>query len=212
MTSFALVLALAAVQDLPSRMALAEPARQDLEQEPQRPKTEIREGEPAMEYVYRNSRLEAGMLWTSFDSDLSIEGDFAWYVRWGVGVTENLEVNVTFRQYDFYNSDLPALGSEGLLIRGLLLGVGFRLPIATGFEFSANTAAGAMRWESQDVGFDDATGPILSGEAGLSVRLTAFLRLRVGVALDAAASDFHAPSTETSLSFSTLIGFEIGVR
>ena len=33
---------------------------------------------------------EGGMLWTDFDSDLGIETDFAFYVRWDVSITRNL--------------------------------------------------------------------------------------------------------------------------
>ena len=109
MMSIVLALGLAA-QDLPTSLTLAEPRRQEIEDEPRRPNTEVRDGESVLDYVYRNSRLEAGMLWTTFDSDLGIESDFAWFARYGVAVAEALELHVTFRQYDFYNTDLPAAG------------------------------------------------------------------------------------------------------
>jgi hypothetical protein len=207
-----LLLAAVLVQDLPTSLTLAEPARQEIEDEPRRPNTEIRDGESVLDYVYRNSRLEAGMLWTTFDSDLGIESDFAWFARYGVGISEILEVNVTFRQYDFYNTDLPAAGKEGLLIRGLFAGLGLKIPFATDFEFAANVLGGAMWWHSQDVGFDDAVGPAASAEASLGVRLDPLVLARVGGAVDAAWSDFHATSTESSVSWSLLVGFEFGVR
>lgn len=211
MTSVLLLLALA--QDLPTSLSLSEPARrQEVEDEPRRPATEIREGESVMDYVFRNSRLEVGMLWTTFDSDLDIESDFAWFARYGVGISEILEVHVSFRQYDFYNTDLGGPVQEGLLIRGLLAGVGVKIPFATDFEFAAHASGGAMRWESQDVGFDDATGPILSGEVSVGVRLRPEILIRVGGMVDAAWSDFHEDSTETSLSWGMLVAFEFGVR
>lgn len=212
MTSILLAALTLAAQDLPTSLSLSEPARQEVEEEPRRPATEIRDGESVMEFVFRNSRLEVGMMWTTFDSDLEIESDFAWFARYGVGLSTIVEVHLTFRQYDFYNTDFPGPTQEGLLIRGLLLGVGVKLPFATDFEFAAHASAGAMRWESQDVGFDDATGPILSGEASLGVRLSPEILLRAGLAVDAASSDFHSTSTETSLGWSMLVGFEFGVR
>jgi hypothetical protein len=204
-----IVLALALAQDLPTSLSLA---KQEIEDEPRRPNTEIREGESVMEYVYRNSRLEVGMMWTTFDTDLEIESDFAWFARYGVGISEILELHVTFRQYDFNNTDLGGPVQEGLLIRGLLAGVGVKIPFATDFEFAAHLCGGAMRWESQDVGFDDATGPILSGEASLGIRLDKLVLVRAGFAVDAAWSDFHASSTESSIGWSMLVGFEFGVR
>ena len=211
MTSLLLALALAA-QDLPTSLTLADPPRQDVEDEPRRPNTEIRDGESVIDYVYRNSRLEGGALWTTFDSDLDIEGDFAWYARYAVGISEALEVHVSFRQYDFFNTDLPGGTKEGLLIRGLFAGVGLKIPFATDFEFAANVLGGAMWWHSQDAGVPDASGPAVSGEASLGVRLDPLVLLRVGGAVDAAWSDFHATSTETSLSWSLLVGVEFGVR
>ena len=202
-----IVLALALAQDLPTTLSLA---KQEVEDEPRRPATDIREGESVMDYVFRNSRLEAGMMWTTFDSDLEIESDFAWFARYAVGLSEILEVHVTFRQYDFFNTDGPV--REGLLIRGLLAGVGVKIPFATDFEFAAHASGGAMRWESQDVGFDDATGPILSGEASVGVRLRPEILVRVGGAIDASWSEFHSDSNESSIGWSMLVAFEFGVR
>jgi hypothetical protein len=212
MTPFALALALLAAPDLPRRLSLEEPARQEPDQDRPLPNTELRPGESFTDYVYRNSRLEAGVVVTSFDDALNVETAFAWYVRWGVGVAEDVEVNLSFRRYEFVNGGLPALGPENLHLWAILAGAAWRLPMTSDFEFTANASAGLMAWETYNVGLSGALGPLLSIEAAVVWRVTDAVRIRAGALLDVAWSDFHAASTEASVSYGGLVSLEIGVR
>lgn len=207
MALLSLLLTLAAADEVPARLRLDEP-RQDYERERQQPRAS--ESQPPMEWLYTNSRLEAGLLWTDFDDDLEIETDLAAYVRWDVSVNPVFSVNVTYRHYSFDSSEIPGDVEEHLLIRGLFAGVGAHLPFATSFFLSLNASAGVMRWESNLHQFSDDTGPVLSGEAALGVRLTEMLRLKAGLGLDAASTDFKANSTETLVSLNYLVGVELG--
>ncbi len=209
MAVLSLVLALVAADEVPDRLRLEEPpVRQDFERERQQPHAS--ESQPPMEWLYRNSRLEAGVLWTDFDDDLEIETDLAAYVRWDVSVNSVFSLNVCYRHYSFDSSEIPGDVEEHLLIRGLFAGIGAHVPFATSFFLSLNGSVGVMRWESNLHQFSDDTGPVLSGEAALGVRLTEMLRLKAGLGLDAASTDFKANSTETLVSLNYLVGVELG--
>ena len=203
-----LCLALAAGDGLPDRLRVDEP-KQDVERDRQQPGEELT-ARPPMEWLYWNSRLDAGMLWTDFDSDLGIETDFAFYVRWDVSITRHLSLNVTYRHYDFESSTVAGKEDEHLLIRGVYAGAGAHVPFATDFFFAANLALGVMRWESNRHEFKDETGPVLAGEAELGVRLTEMLRVKAGLGLDMAWTAFHDDSTETRLNLNYILGVELG--
>ena len=193
---------------LPAAMTLDEPrARQ--EQDPQRPE-DGRMG--VMEHVYRYSELEAGMLWTFFDRDLDVENDVGAYVRYGVGLGGRTSVTLTYRHYDFTNSDLPGGVHEDVLLRALLAGVSTRYSLNRDFEVSGQAAGGFMRWDSSGAGQNDDTGPIAAAEGALTVRLHEVLRFRAGLALDWARTEFHDDSRENVLNFTLLFGFELGGR
>jgi hypothetical protein len=208
MVALSLCLALAAGDGLPDRLRVDEP-KQDVEQDRQQPGEEIT-ARPPMEWIYWNSRLEGGMLWTDFEGDLGIETDFAFYVRWDVSITPNLSLNVTYRHYDFESSTVAGKEDEHLLIRGVYAGAGAHVPFATDFFFAANLALGVMRWESNRHEFKDDTGPVLAGEAALGVRLTEMLRVKAGLGLDMAWTEFHDDSIETRVNLNYILGAELG--
>lgn len=208
MVVLSLCLALAAADDgVPDRLRAVEPPQEEKSDNPFEEPTPARS---PMEWVYWNSRLEGGMLWTDFDGDLGIETDFAWYLRWDVAVTKHLSVNVAYRHYDFESSTPAGKEDEHLLIRGIFFGVGGHLPFWTDFFVSANAALGVMRWESNQSEFKDDTGPVLAGEAFLGVRLTEMLRVKAGLGLDLASTAFHEDSTETHVNLNYLLGAELG--
>ena len=207
MAMLSILLALAAADDLPERLRVDEP-RQDYERERHQPRAA--EGTPPMEWLYRNSRLEGGLLWTDFDNDLEIETDMAFYVRGDVSINSIVSLNVTYRHYSFDSSDFPGDEEEHLLIRGVFGGLGVHLPFATSFFVSLNGAVGVMRWETNRPEFSDDTGVVLAGEAALGVRLTEVLRFKAGLGLDVASTDFKSDSTETLVSLNYLVGIEIG--
>lgn len=177
-------------------------------QEYARPEEPAEEGMGIVEYVYRYSEFEFGALYTVFDGDLDIESDWGFFVRGGVKLVEFASVQVSYRIYDFDNSDLPGGGEEGLRIHALLGGVGLSIPLGSEFTFKAHGSIGAIRWDS-DLAHDE-TSPILSGEAGLVVRVHEALRLRAGAAADIVSTKFHDDSTETHLNLSGFLALEIG--
>lgn len=204
-----LLLALAAADEAPDRLRLDEPRpRQDYERERQQP--DASQSQPPMEWIYLNSRLEAGLLWTDFDGDLDIETDMAAYVRWDVSVGPVFSLNLGYRHYDFESSELTGDVEEHLLIRGVFAGVGAHVPFAGSFFLALNASAGVVRWETNRPEFSDDTGPMLAGEAALGVRLTEMLRFKAGLGLDVASTDFKNDSTETLVSLNYLVGFELG--
>jgi hypothetical protein len=164
-----------------------------------------------MEYFYRHSELEAGVLYTAFDNDLDIETDLGFVVRYGVAINPEFSFNVTYRHYDFSNSDLTGKIDENLFIRGILAGIGWHRPFLPEFAFTANGALGLMRWETNLHEFNDDTGILFSGEAAVTARLHSVLRVKAGVALDLAWTDFHQDSTEMMTNLSFLFGFEFGM-
>lgn len=163
-----------------------------------------------MEYIYRNSRLEAGVLYTVFDPDLDIETDLGFYARFDVTMPVDISVNLTFRYNDFGNSDFDGPEDESVKLFGVLGGVGYHLPLTKEFTFEANAAAGLMRWESDVSGVSDDTGLIFSGEAAMSVKLHEALRFKVGGVLDVVSTEFHQSSVKGMSNLSLLVGIELG--
>lgn len=193
---------------LPLAMTLDEPrARQ--EQDAQRPE-DGRMG--VMEHVYRYSELEAGMLWTFWDRDLDVENDVGAYVRYGVGLGGRTSVTLTYRHYDFTNSELPGGAEEDVLLRALLLGLSYRHGLSKDFEVAGQVGAGFMRWETRHAGLEDDAGPIAAAEGAVTVRLHEVLRFRAGAALDWARTEFHDDSRENVLGLTLLFGLELGGR
>ena len=166
---------------------------------------------PVMSYIYRHSELEFGTMVTSFDSDLDIESDLGFYVRYGVQVAPRITVHATYRHYSFDNSEVDGPVSEGLLLRAILGGVGYRVPFTDEFALLAGGGVGVMWWDSTGVGANDDTSLIFSGEAALSVRLHEVLRIKAGVMADVVSTDFHDDSSRGVLNLSALLALEIGM-
>lgn len=163
-----------------------------------------------MEYVYRHSQLEGGVLYTMFDGDLDVENDAGIYIRGGVAVSPWISLNVTYRHYDFTSSELPGKVDESIDMRGLLAGAGLRIPLTPEFELRGNAGVGAMRRESGLHRFSDETDVIVSLEGGATVRLHEVLRLKAGVVADLSRTEFHQTSDETIIDLSGLVALEIG--
>jgi len=181
-----------------------------LSQDPSEERQEPAGVGPVMNYLYRHSRLESGMLYTIWDNDLELESDPGFYVRTGVEMAYGVSIHLTYRHYDYDNSDLPGPQEEHVLIRGVLGGLGLRVPLTPDFAFSASGSAGFLRWESHGLGLTDDTGPILSGEAAVAVRLHEVLRIKAGVVLDFTSTDVRGGSRESTLGVSWLLGVEFG--
>jgi hypothetical protein len=198
---------------LPAELTLDDPApsagpdEQETEGQPMRPD----DSAPVMEYVYRNSEFDAGFLYTHWDSDLDLEEEIGGYARYGVGLLGGLSVHLSYRHYGSFENSESAAPDESVRIRALLGGIGYRLPITSEFAFVADGSVGIMRWETGLAGADDDTGFVFSGEGALTVRLHEVLRLKAGVVLDVASTEFHEDSTEAMLNLSWLVGFEIGI-
>lgn len=200
--------AASAQESIPARMKLDEP--QDTEREAQRP-TGDGESMPVMDYIYLHSQLEAGILYTDFNSQLNIESDLGLYIRYGVEISPEFSVNLTYRHYDYESSEIAGKADEHVLIRGLLLGGRFHHPLVSDeFEFVANLGLGLMRWETNVHGLHDDLGVILSHEAGVTARLHEMLRFKAGLVLDVAFTDFHRTSDDVFLNLSFLFGLEFG--
>ena len=203
MPSLLLALALSAAR--PADPPLPASLGQDLEQEPPPAAREW----TVMEYVAAHSLFDLGVLYTAWDSDLNLENDLGFYVRYGLEVGDVLSLSVAYRHYDYDNSDIPGPEEEHVLIRGLFGGLGLRLDLTQELTFAAGVSAGAIRWESHGLGLSDDTGPAFSAEGALSFRLHEALRIRAGAALDGASTEFRGGRRETVLSLSGVFGLEL---
>lgn len=192
---------------LPASLRLEE-APQGQEEERLRPEAGPM---PVMEYLYRYSELEAGMLYTDWGGDLRMDSRLGFYVRWGVGIVPNVTANITFRYYDFDNSEITGAENEHILARSLLLGAGVRYPLTSEIAVTGNAAVGLMRFDSRAATIGSDTGPAFSAEGALTVRLWEALGFKAGVAVDLVRTDFHQSSADTVLSLSYLVGFEWGM-
>jgi hypothetical protein len=199
-------------QEVPSLWrGFDDPPRQEEPQddpaaEPQEPGEPV----PVMEFIYWNSRIEAGVLLTLFDKDLDIETEPGLYARYLLHLNDLWTVSVTYRHYSCGNSDLPGSDDEWLLLRALMVGAGVRAPLTDEFGVEASVSTGAMWWESRDAGQGDDAGWILSGDAAFVVRLHDMMRLKLGAAVDFTRTDFHQDARENMLGLSGFLAIEIG--
>ncbi len=195
--------------DLAASLELQEsaPNLEQKVQEEERGLPESGDSMPLMEYIYRYSEGDFGMILTDFAGSLGIESDFGFYGRWGVGISEHMAVNLALRYYNFENSDTPAPRREGVRITGLILGIGYRRAIAQDISFVANGGLGMLRWESNQLAA--AQGFCFSVEGGLTFRLHEALRLRMGPMIDFASTAFH-DSSGNAMNMSWILGLEIG--
>src|SRR3954470_4213477 len=88
---------------LPLRMSLDDEPRdrQDVENDRQRP--DDTDSLTPMEFIYRWSELEAGVMYTDFSSDLHLKSHMGFYVRYGVEILPHISVHLTYRYNEFGN-------------------------------------------------------------------------------------------------------------
>ena len=204
---FALATASAALADdldLPRRLTLEPqeemPASRHLEQN---------SGETFTEWIFRRSELEIGATYTDYDDDLRISSGIGGYVRPGLALTDNAHVTLAYRQTDVSHESLPGGISEDVRVQGVFAGVGYRLPIVRDIDLSLHAAVGSVRWESELEAVGHDTGPAFSGEAAVTVLIDGYIRVRGGVAVDGARTDFHQTSDGTAINLVYLLGLEI---
>lgn len=192
---------------LPARMSLDDEPRerQDVEQDRQHP-DDFATLTP-MEFFYKHSELEAGVMFTDFSNDLHLKSHAGFYVRYGVEIMPHVDVHVTYRYNEFGNGHDAAV--ENVRLQALFFGAGIHVPLHREFAFVAGGGIGAMWWDSNVVRNELGFG--LTGEAALTARLWDMLRLKAGLVLDGVDTRFHQTSTSFSLNLSYLIGFEIGL-
>ena len=192
---------------LPTKMSF----NQDTERESHRPQEVGPAGPagPVMDYIYFHSRLETGVLVTHFDNDLDVENAMGIYVRYSVEILPQIALNLTYRHYDFSNSDAPGTNSD-MDIRGLIAGATFRLPLSQDFGFEAGGGVGFLNWDTSAPGFSDSNGMLVTGEAAFTVWLHEVLRLKAGVVMDTVYTDLHQSSTDSSVNLSYLVGIVLG--
>ena len=190
---------------LPTRMTLDEdPPRepqQDLELERQRP--DDTSSLTPMEFVFRHSQLEAGVMYTDFDNSLGLKSHLGFYVRWGVEVLPHLTVHATYR----FNTFGTAPGDD-IRVQALLIGASYHVPLMRDFAFVGGVGIGPSWWDSSLAHSE--TAFMFSAEAALTARLWEMLRLKAGVVLDGVSTDFRGASG-VSANVSYLVGLEIGL-
>jgi hypothetical protein len=194
--------------DLPTRLSLDEPRDrgQDLEFERQRP--DDSSSLTPMEFIYRHSELEAGVLYTDFDNSLGLQSNLGFYVRWGVEVLPNLSVHLTYRYNEFTNGPASLPFKEDVRIQALLFGATYHVPLSKEFALLGGLGIGPTWWDGS--GFESDSGVTVSGEIGATARLWAMMRLKAGIVLDLVNTDFHsADGTQVNLSY--LLGIELGL-
>lgn len=185
-------------------------AQEEPQEEPAAEAPEEGNAPPVMEYVYWNSRIEGGMLYTLFDKDLDIEPSVGFYARYLLHLDSTWTVSVAYRHYSCQNSDLPGSQEEWLLIRSLLVGGGVRASFSPEFGVEGTLGTGAIWYESRHAGQDNDAGWILSGDAAFVVRLHDMVKLKLGAAVDFTRTDFHQDSRENLLGLSGILSVEIG--
>ena len=194
---------------LPTRMSLDDEERrerQDTELERQRPDESTRL--TPMEFFYRHSHLEAGAMYTDFDSGLALKSHLGYYVRYGVELAPNVSVHLTYRYNEFGNNPASNPVQDDIRIQALLFGASYQLPLMRDFALVGGLGIGPTWWDSSvargDVGFT------FSGEIGVTARLWELLRLKTGFVLDGASTNFHGASG-TQVNLSWLLGVDIGL-
>jgi hypothetical protein len=193
---------------LPTRMSLDEEPRerQDVENERQRPDDSSRL--TPMEFFYRHSELEAGAMYTVFDSGLSLKSHLAYYVRYGMEIAPHLSLHVSYRYNAFGNGDSTAVVPEDVTVQSLLFGASYTQPLMRDFSVMGSLGVGATWFDSSvlpgDLGFT------VSGEVAAIVRLYEFLHFKAGVVVDGVNTSFHGASG-MQLNLSWLFGLQIGM-
>jgi hypothetical protein len=194
---------------LPTRLTLDDEPRdkqQEFEFERQRP--DDSSSLTPMEFIYRHSELEAGVLYTDFDNTLGIQSNLGFYVRWGVEVLPNLSLHLTYRYNEFTNGPASQPFKEDLRLQALLFGASYHVPLSQEFALVGGLGIGPSWWDSSS--FDSDSAVLISGELGVTAKLWSMLRLKGGLVLDLVNTDFHAvDGTQVNLSY--LLGVEIGL-
>jgi hypothetical protein len=193
---------------LPLRMSLDDETRerQDVENDRQRPDDGA--SLTPMEFFYKHSELEAGVMYTVFSNDLSLKSHAGIYVRYGVEILPHVSLHMTYRYNQFGNGPTSS-NPEDVTLQSLFFGAGLHVPLHPEFAFVASAGIGPMWWDSSVVRSEIGFG--LTGEAALTARLWEVLRLKAGIVLDGINTDFHQTSTNWSLNLSYLVGLEIGM-
>ncbi len=193
---------------LPARMSLDEEPRekQDVENDKQRP-DDLSTLTP-MEFFYKHSELEAGIMYTDFGNALSLKSHMGFYVRYGVEILPHVDLHVTYR-YNAFGNGPTTPTTEDIQVDALFFGAGVHIPLHPEFAFVGGAGIGPMWWSSTTM--PNALGFGLTAEAALTARLWEVLRLKAGVVLDAVNTDFHQTSSRWSLDLSYLAGLEFGM-
>ena len=190
--------------ELPARMSLDDEPRekQDVENDHQHP--DDWGTLTPMEFFYKHSELEAGIMYTDFGSDLALKSHMAFYVRYGVELFPHFDVHVTYRYNAFGNSP-----TEDIQVDALFVGAGVHIPLHPEFAFVAGAGVGPMWFNSTMT--PNALGFAVTGEAALTAKLWEVLRLKAGLVLDGVNTDFHQTSSRWSMNLSYLAGLEFGM-
>jgi hypothetical protein len=193
---------------LPTRMSLDEEPRerQDLENERQRPDDSSRL--TPVEFVFRHSGLEAGVLYQDFDSGLSLKSHLAYYVRWAVEVAPHVLFHASYRYNAFGNGDRADQAGEDVVVQSLLFGAMYVQPLMRDFALEGSVAIGPTWWTSNV--FKSDMGFTVSGELAVTARLWELLRFKAGLVVDASSTSFHSASG-MQVSPAWLFGFEYGL-
>jgi len=194
---------------LPTRMSLDEDPprdRQDVELDRQRPDDSTRL--TPVEFVFRHSHLEAGAIYTDFDSSLALKSHLGYYLRWGVELAPQISVHLTYRYNEFGNGPASAAVHEDIRVQSLLFGASYHQPLMRDFALVGGLAIGPTWWDSSLVAND--MGFTFSAELGVTVRLWELLRFKTGIVFDGANTNFHSASG-MQLNLGWLFGLEIGL-
>lgn len=194
--------------ELPTRMSLDDEPRekQDVENDRQHP--DDWGTLTPMEFFFKHSELEAGIMYTDFGSALQIKSHMGFYVRYGVEILPHVDVHVTYR-YNAFGNGPTTPTTEDIQVDALFFGAGVHIPLHPEFAFVASGGVGPMWFSSTTA--PNSLGFALTGEAALTARLWEMLRLKAGLVLDGVNSDFHQSSSRWSMNLSYLFGLEIGM-
>jgi hypothetical protein len=192
---------------LPTELTLDDVPRvqQDLEQDRQHP--DDWSTLTPMEFFYKHSELEAGVMFTVFGNDLHLKSHMGFYVRYGVEILPHVDVHVTYR-YNAFGVG-PASNSDDINLQALFFGAGVHIPLQKDFAFVAGGGIGPMWWESSMARNDLGIG--LTGEAALTAVIWEVVRMKAGLVLDGVNTSFHQTSNRFSVDLSYLVGFEFGM-
>lgn len=193
---------------LPLRMSLGDEPRerQDVEQDRQRP-DDFSTLTP-MEFFYKHSELEAGVMYTDFSNDLHLKSHLGFYVRYGVEIMPHVDLHVTYRYNEFGNGPTTPT-TEDVRLQALFFGAGLHIPLHKEFVFVAAAGIGPMWWDSSVVPNEIGIG--LTAEAALTAKIWDVLRLKAGLVVDGVETDFHQTKSSFSVNLSYLVGLEIGM-